>query len=82
MRTESVLVGREDDDMIDRIATEVFVQDRHEALQSAARHRPARQVPHHPVVRVWLGWMLVRAGWRIAASGRRTNMTICGRTTL
>ena len=68
--------------MIDRLATEVFVQDRQRALQEAARRRPTRQVPHRPAVRAWLGWMLVRVGWRLAVSGRRTNVTILGRTTL
>ena len=28
---------------------------------------------HHRAVRVWLGWMLVRAGWRLAGSGRRAQ---------
>jgi hypothetical protein len=67
--------------MIDRIATEVFVQDRHEALRATAA-RTARRSPHHHVVRVWLGWTLVRAGWRLALSGRRASVTILGRTTL
>ena len=83
MRTESVLVGRDDARMIDRIAagtfgTEVFVQDRHRDLRATA----ARRSPHHRAVRVWLGWMLVRAGWRLAGSGRRASVTILGRTTL
>jgi hypothetical protein len=69
--------------MIDRIATDVFVQDRHRELRAtAARHGAARRVMHRPAVRVWLGWTLVRAGWRLAASGRRASVTILGRTSL
>jgi hypothetical protein len=69
--------------MLNQLATDELVRDRHNDLRdAAARHRTARRVSHHPAVRAWMGWLLVRAGWRLAASGRRTNVTICGRTTL
>ena len=69
--------------MLNPLATEVLVHDRHRELQAAAvRQRTVARVPQHPVVRAWLGWMLVRTGWRLAASGRRADVTICGRTAL
>jgi hypothetical protein len=69
--------------MLNQLANDALVRDRHRDLHdAAARHRMARRVPYHPAVRAWAGWLLVRAGWRLAASGRRANVTICGRTTV
>jgi hypothetical protein len=63
--------------------TQALVQDRQRELRAAAaRGRTAKRVHHHHAMRVWLGWTLVRAGWRLAASGRRASVTILGRTTL
>jgi hypothetical protein len=63
---------------------DALVRDRHRELRApaAARHRSTHVVSPHPAVRAWFGWMLVRTGWRLASSGRRADITICGRTTL
>jgi hypothetical protein len=83
MRTVSVLVGRDDERMLNTAATQVLVEDRHRELRrAAARQRTVRTLPLGPGARAWVGWMLVRTGWRLAAAGRRTNVTICGRTML
>jgi hypothetical protein len=69
--------------MLNQFATEALVRDRHRELRAAAaRQRTTSRVSNNPAVRAWVGWMLVRAGWRLAATGRRANVTICGRTTL
>jgi hypothetical protein len=64
-------------------ATDTLVRDRHRELRrAAARGRAVRRFPQYPYLRARAGWFLVRTGWRLAASGRTTNVTICGRTTL
>jgi hypothetical protein len=69
--------------MLNTATTQVLVEDRHRELrQAAARGRAVHRLPRNPAVRAWVGWMLVRTGWRLAASCRRTNLTICGRTTI
>ena len=69
MRTVSVRVDWHHDGMRNPTATEVLVHDRQLRLEDAARrYRQAQQLPvtQRAPLRAGAGWMLVRAGLRLA----------------
>jgi len=73
MRTESVRVTRDDDGMTNPPITEALVRDRQQRLEDAAsRYRRAHEVPvaRRAPLRAGAGWMLVRAGLRLAEVDR------------